>query len=190
MDTRTFLMMGRPGSGKGTQAQLLAEKIGGVVCSSGARLREMASSGSYFGLRAKKVMDAGDLMPVWVSQYLFEEALLKLEPNSAVVFEGSCRILEEAKRFHEAAVWLERPYIAIYLDAPEDALRERILKRTSLEKRTDDNAAILKERFDNFTELTMQSINYFKSEGTLLVINGDQSIEGVHADVLEALKLS
>jgi len=105
------------------------------------------------------------------------------------VFEGSCRILEEAKRFHEAAVWLGRPYVAIYLDAPEDALRERILKRTSLEKRTDDNAAILKERFDNFTELTMQSLNYFKSEGTLLTVNGDQSVEAVHADVLKALKL-
>jgi adenylate kinase len=190
MDTRTFLMMGRPGSGKGTQAKLLADKIGGVVYSSGARLREMAASGSYFGLRAKKVMDAGDLMPVWVSQYLFEEALLKLEPNDGVVFEGSCRILEEAKRFHEAAVWLERPYVAIYLDAPEQALRERILKRTAIEQRTDDNAAILKERFDNFTELTMQSINYFKSEGTLLVINGDQSVEAVHADVIKALNIS
>ena len=72
--------MGRPGSGKGTQAALLAQKAGGQVYSSGSRLREMAKSGSYFGNRTKAVMERGDLMPIWVSQYLFEEALIKLEP--------------------------------------------------------------------------------------------------------------
>ncbi|MGC9602653.1 MAG: nucleoside monophosphate kinase [Minisyncoccia bacterium] len=189
MDTRTFLMMGRPGSGKGTQAKLLADTIDGIVYSSGARLREMAASGSYFGSRAKKVMDAGDLMPTWVSEYLFEEALLKLAPTDTIVFEGACRILDETKRFHEVAAWLERPYLAIYLDAPEAALRERLLKRTSLEQRTDDNAAILQERFDKFTELTTKSLEYFKNEGTLLNINGNQSVEQVHADIVKMLKL-
>src|SRR5665213_2788590 len=109
-------MMGRPGSGKGTQAAALAERLGGSVYSSGSRLREMAASGSFFGNKAKAVMNAGDLMPVWVSQYLFEEALLKLEPANTIVFEGSCRIVEEAKRFHEAAVWLERPYVAVHIE--------------------------------------------------------------------------
>ena len=120
--------MGRPGSGKGTQAALLAAKVGGSVYSSGARLRQMAASESYFGRRAQAVMSAGDLMPVWVSQYLFEEALIKLEPVDTIIFEGSGRIVEEAMRFHEAAVWLERPYVAVYIDAPEDVLRERLLK--------------------------------------------------------------
>lgn len=182
-------MMGRPGSGKGTQAQLLAGKIGGKVYSSGSRLREMAASGSYFGRRAKAVMDTGDLMPVWVSQYLFEEALVKLEPADAIVFEGACRIVEEAMRFHEAAVWLGRPYLAVYLDAPENALRERLLKRAALESRTDDNAAVLNERFEKFTELTQKSLEYFKSEGALVTVNGNQSAEAVHAEILKALAL-
>ena len=76
------MMMGAPGSGKGTQAKLLADTIGAKVYSSGSRLREMAASGTYFGKRAQAVMSAGDLMPVWVSQYLFEEALLKLSKMS------------------------------------------------------------------------------------------------------------
>jgi adenylate kinase len=189
-DTHTFLMMGRPGSGKGTQANLLAAKIGGSVYSSGSRLREMAASGSYFGTRAQKVMASGDLMPVWVSQYLFEEALLKLEPHDGIVFEGACRIEEEAKRFHEAATWLERPYIAVYLDAEEGALRERLLKRAGLENRADDNAAVLQERFDKFNELTAKSVAYFKSEGTLVSVNGDQPVEQVHADIVKALNLA
>jgi adenylate kinase len=186
---KTFLMMGRPGSGKGTQAAMLAQNVGGTVYSSGTRLREMAKSGSYFGNKAKEVMERGDLMPVWVSQYLFEEALIKLEPTDTIVFEGSCRILEEAMRFHEAAVWMGRPYVAIYIDAPESELRERLLKRAGLEDRADDNAAALQERFDKFTELTSKSIEYFKSEGTLITVNGSQPAEAVHADIVEALHL-
>ena len=182
-------MMGRPGSGKGTQATLLASKVGGRVYSSGARLREMAATGSYFGNRAKAVMSAGDLMPVWVSQYLFEEALLKLEPEEKIVFEGSCRILEEAMRFHEAALWLERPYVAVHIDVPEAVLRERLLKRAQIEGRADDSASALQERFDKFTELTTKSLEYFKSEGNLITINGDQSVAEVHADIIAALKL-
>ena len=189
-EVKTFLMMGRPGSGKGTQAAMLAAKVGGQVYSSGGRLREMAKSGSYFGNKTKEVMERGDLMPIWVSQYLFEEALIKLEPADTIIFEGSCRILEEAMRFHEAAVWLGRTYIAVYIDAPEEALHERLTKRSGLEGRGDDNAAALQERFDKFNEFTAKSIEYFKKEGTLVTVNGNQSVEEVHAEVLKALNLS
>lgn len=182
--------MGAPGSGKGTQAKLLAEKIGGRVYSSGDRLREMAASGSYFGKRAQAVMTAGDLMPVWVSQYLFEEALISLEPADAIVFEGSGRILEEAMRFHEAAQWLGRPYTAIYLDATEEHLKQRLLKRHGIEGRADDADSALNERFEKFRELTLKSIDYFKKEGTLVVVNGEQTVEAVHSDILKALAAS
>jgi adenylate kinase len=189
-DTKTFLMMGRPGSGKGTQAKLLAEKLGGAtIYSSGARLREMAARGGFFGNKTKAVMERGDLMPIWVSQYLFEEALIGLEPQDKIIFEGSCRILEEAMRFHEAAVWLERPYLAIYIDAPEDKLRERIAKRAQIEGRADDAQAAVQERFDNFTNLTLKSVEYFDSEKTLIRVNGDQSVEQVHAEIVKALGL-
>ncbi|HEV8666405.1 MAG TPA: nucleoside monophosphate kinase [Candidatus Paceibacterota bacterium] len=186
---QTFLMMGRPGSGKGTQASMFAAKVGGQIYSSGSRLREMAKTGTYFGNRTKEVMERGDLMPIWVSQYLFEEALIKLEPADTIIFEGSCRILEEAMRFHEAAVWLGRPYVAVYIDAPEDVLRERLLKRAGLEGRADDNAAALQERFDKFNELTAKSIEYFKKEGTLVTVDGNKTVEEVHAEVLKALNL-
>jgi adenylate kinase len=189
METKTFLMMGAPGSGKGTQAKLLAEKIGGRVYSSGNRLREIAATGSYFGKRAQAVMSAGDLMPVWVSEYLFEEALVSLEPTEAIVFEGSGRILEEAMRFHEAAQWLGRPYVALYLDASEASLRQRLSKRQGIEGRADDAQSALDERFENFRELTLKSIEYFKKEGTLVVINGEQTVEAVHEEILKVLKL-
>jgi adenylate kinase len=185
----TFLMMGRPGSGKGTQAAMLAKKVGGSVYSSGSRLRDIAASGNYFGRRAKEVMSSGHLMPVWVSQYLFEDALIKLEPTDTVVFEGSCRILEEAERFHEAAEWLERQYTAVYLDVQEGEVTTRLHKRRE-EGRPDDNAMVMQERFERFNQFTTQSIEYFKNKGTLVTVNGNQSAEKVHRDILEALGIA
>jgi adenylate kinase len=188
-EVKTFLMIGRPGSGKGTQGNLLAQKIGARVYSSGSRLRDMAATGSYFGHRAKEVMDRGDLMPVWVSQFLFEEALVLLAPQEAIVFEGSCRIVDEAMRFHEAATWLERPYTAVYIDASHANLRERLIKRAALEGRTDDHIETLDKRFQNFTNMTMKSVEYFDSVGRLVRVDGDQSIDAVHKDILKVLNL-
>lgn len=185
---RTFLMMGRPGAGKGTQAKLLAKKLSGTVYSSGERLREMAQSGTYFGNKTKAVMESGDLMPEWVSIYLFEDALVKLEPSDIVVFEGSGRKPLEAREFHKAAVWLARSYKAIYIKASEEVLRQRLLSRH--QGRADDAASALDLRFKRFTEDTEQSIEYFRSEGTLIEVNGEQSIEEVHADILKALNIS
>lgn len=190
MEVKTFLMMGAPGSGKGTQAKLLADKIGSRIYSPGARLREMVASGSYFGKRAAEVMNKGDLMPVWTSQYLFEEALIALEPTDNIVFEGSCRILEEARRFHEVTEWLLRPYVAVYLEASEVALIERLSKRQDIEGRADDEKKAVLERFEKFKEYTLKSIEYFKKEGTLVVINGEQPVEAVHADIVKVLGLS
>lgn len=180
--------MGRPGAGKGTQARLLAEKIGARVYSSGDRLREMAKSGTFFGNKAKAVMAAGDLMPEWVSIYLFEDALVGLEPQDAIVFEGSGRKELEAREFHKAAVWLERPYRAVYIKATEEALRARLLNRN--EGRADDDAKALDLRFERFAEDTEKSLEYFKNEGVLVEVNGEQSIEAVHADILKALNLA
>ncbi|HEV7449768.1 MAG TPA: nucleoside monophosphate kinase, partial [Candidatus Paceibacterota bacterium] len=71
MDVHTFLMMGRPGSGKGTQAKLLAKKLGGDIYSSGNRLREMAKGQGFVARKVKSVIDAGGLLPEWFSSHLF-----------------------------------------------------------------------------------------------------------------------
>src|ERR1044072_8158197 len=99
MDVRTFLMMGRPGSGKGTQAKLLAKKLGGDIYSSGNRLREMAKGPGYVCQKVKKVLREGDLLPEWFSSHMFVDVLLGLSREDPIVFEGACRRLEEAEAF-------------------------------------------------------------------------------------------
>lgn len=188
-DVRTFLMMGRPGSGKGTQAKLLAEKVGGKVYSSGERCREISANGTYFGNRTKEVVDKGDLMPEWFSVYLFEEVLITLEPKDAIVFEGAGRKPLEVKTFDEVAAWLGRPYVAVYLNADEDTLRARLLKRHEMQGRADDARAAIENRFARFNQDTLRSLEFFRAKGILHEINAEQSIEAVHADIIKALTL-
>lgn len=188
-EVTTVLMIGRPGAGKGTQAKLLAQKIGGSVIDSGARCREIAAKDTFFGRKTKAVIESGDLMPEWFSIYLFEDALINLEPQQAVVFEGAGRKLLEAQEFDRAANWLERPYKVVYLNAPVEVLRARLLERAGVEGRADDAAAAIDVRMQRFTEHTEPAIEYFRSRGVLLEVSSVPSIDEVHAGVMAALNL-
>lgn len=183
-------MLGRPGAGKGTQAKLLAEKIGGKVIDSGSRCREYAKEDTFFGRKTKEVIESGDLMPEWFSIYLFEDALISLQPQDAVVFEGAGRKLLEAQEFDKAATWLERPYAVVFLDAPEEVLKARLFERAGVQGRADDATAAIAVRFERFKEHTMQSIEFFRSRGALREVDADHPIEEVHAAVMRSLNIA
>lgn len=190
MKVSTFLMMGRPGSGKGTQARLLAKKIGGEIYSSGNRLREMAKSPGFVNEKIKKTMEEGGLLPAWFSSHLFVEALLGLHPEDSIVFEGACRRLEEAEAFDETADWLERPYRAIFLNISDAEVEKRLALRKGVEGRKDDASDTIEHRIKEYEEHTAHAVEFFKARGMLAEVRGEQSIEAVHADILSALNIS
>jgi adenylate kinase len=187
MEAKTFLMMGRPGSGKGTQAKLLCKAIGADIYSSGNRLREMAKGHGYVAAKVKEVIDGGGLLPAWFSSHMFVEALLAREQDEALVFEGACRKLEEAEAFDEASAWLERPYKAIFLNISDSEVEKRLGLRKGAEGRADDASDAIEHRLKEYTEHTARAVELFKSKGVLVEINGEQSVEQVHADILKAL---
>ncbi len=190
MDTHTFLMMGNPGSGKGTQARLLAQKLGGDIYSSGNRLREMAKGHGYVADKVKKVIDEGGLLPAWFSSHMFVEVLLGLGKDDNVVFEGACRRLPEAQAFAETAAWLERPYQAIHLSISDAEVERRIALRKGIQGRADDASDTVEHRIKEYKDNTMPAIEFFRTEGKLIEINGEQTIEAVHADILKALGIA
>lgn len=183
-------MIGRPGSGKGTQAKLLAEKIGAKIFSSGDEFRALAAGPTYLGRRIKSGMEDGELMPHWLASYIYEREVFVTEPADKLVFEGACRTQPEAELFHEISLWLPRPYTAIYLSAPEEEVWQRLIKRAQLENRKDDSESVIRKRFDEYTKKNEAVIGAFRERGTLVEVNGQQSIEAVHADVLKALNLA
>lgn len=190
MNVHTFLMMGHPGSGKGTQAKLLAKKLGGDIYSSGNRLREMAKGQGYVAGKVKEVLEHGELLPSWFSSHMFVDVLLSLGKEDNMVFEGACRRLAEAEAFAEAATWLERPYRAIHLNISDAEVEKRLALRKNIEGRNDDASDTVDRRIKEYKENTMPAIEFFRAQGTLIEINGEQTIEVVHADILKALDIA
>jgi adenylate kinase len=188
-DVRTFLMMGRPGSGKGTQAKLLAKKLGGEIYSSGNRLREMAKGHGFVAQKVKKVIDAGGLLPAWFSSHMFVETLLAREPDEALVFEGACRKLQEAEAFEEAAAWLGREYRVVHLNISVEETEKRLGLRKAQEGRADDASDAIPHRMEEYENNTAKALEHFKGIGRVIDINGEQTIERVHADICKALGL-
>ncbi|MBY0294414.1 nucleoside monophosphate kinase [Patescibacteria group bacterium] len=184
MHINTFFMMGRPGSGKGTQTKLLAEKLGAQTFSSGGRYREIASADTFIGQKIKGIIDSGALTPSWFAVFLFTESILKLPSlETPIVYEGAGRKPEEAKRIDEILGWLDRPYAVIHLDVSEDEIRNRLTKRAELEGRKDDSAKSIEVRLKAYAEDTEHSIEFFRSVGKTIEINGNQSEEAVFAEI-------
>ncbi len=187
MKGRTFLFMGRPGCGKDTQGHLLAEKIGSKLFSSGEVFRAIIKSGTAAGKRLESDLHAGFLMPIWFACYLFEGALMGLNEEDDIVFQGACRKLPEAELFNEIHEWLKRPYTVICLDINDETMKKRIGHRRDASGRVEDGEHAIQTRIDEFNKWTVPSIEFFKSKGTVISVNAEQPIEEVHKDVLKAL---
>lgn len=181
--------MGRPGSGKGTQARLLSEKTGFQIFSTGDVYRKLAAEDTFLGRKIKNIIDKGNLTPYWFASYLFEKEILNLAPDKGIIFEGVGRREPEAKMFHDVVEWLERPYVIFYLEASEKELKKRLFKRAQVEGRADDaKEEHIETRFQEYEKYTQRSVEFFQSVGTVVHINGEQSPEQVHADIMERIE--
>ncbi len=183
--------MGRPGSGKETQARLLGSKTGFGVFSTGEKFRELREHRDALGQRVKEAYDTGKLLPVWFATYLFENALFKLSPETGIIFEGTGRALEEAQLFHEVVQWLGRDYIVINLDISEEEAMKRQLSRAKSGNRPEsDSAEKVKVRFDEYRNQTALALTFFEGKEKVIRIEGERSIEEIHADVCSRLGIA
>lgn len=185
--TNTILLMGRPGSGKGTQAKLLAERLGWVRLSSGDRIKMIRDGNEPFSDRVRTMYDKGTLLPDWFADYLLENGLLELDPHVGVICEGFGRTELQARHVDEIMAWLGRPLTVINLEvSPEESLK-RMLLRAQVEDRPDsDDAAKIRERLAQYEKETAPALAFFRAEGKVTDVNGELSPEGV-AEAIEAI---
>lgn len=188
MSIKTFAMMGYPGAGKGSQSKLLAEELNFKIYSSGYEFREIAKRNTIAGQKVKEVIDAGYLMPHWISAHLFQRAALELLHDEGIIFEGAPRKESEARIFHTVMEWLERSYKVIFLNASEKVATDRLYGRAEEEGRVDDAREKIKIRFAEFNKHTAPSVEYFRTLGVVIDINSEQTKEEVHKEILENLK--
>jgi adenylate kinase len=186
---KTVLMLGRPGSGKGTQTALLAEKLGWKTLSSGNIFREMRASEGTLGQNVRETYDAGLIFPDWFPNYLLLNSFLNADPKQGLICEGFGRTVDQAKLFDEVLDWLKRNYIVFNLAVSEQEAMKRQLGRNNTDARTDsDTPEKIQVRFNEYSAKTEPVIAFFKEKGTLVEINGEQTPEEIAQEIHSKLQ--
>ncbi len=180
-----FFFVGRTASGKETQSRMLAQKLGYEIFMTGQRFRDIIASGSELGNRIKDAYEKGLLMPSWVADYMFEEFVFKLPPEKGAVFEGSGRDLEQAKVIEAVCEWLGRPYAVLNLEVSKEEVVKRSLGRA---RDKTDHPEVIETRLAEYDRLTKPAIEYFRSIGKCIDVDGEQAPEKVHEDVMKIVE--
>ena len=185
------LLIGPPGSGKGTQGDRLAARLGIEHLAAGDLLRAEVEAGTPLGDRVGAMMKRGELVPDVVIIGLLMPRVLAAADGNGYLLDGFPRSVEqavEARKLAEAGG--ATPDAAIYLDAPREELMRRILARAEIEGRADDNEETVRNRLRVFDEATEPLVDYYRERGLLHVINADQDEDAVTADILAALGIT
>lgn len=188
MSARRLLLLGPPGAGKGTQAQLLVDRLGVPQISTGDMLRAAVAAGTDVGRRAKGFMDAGKLVPDEVVIGVAEQRLGQPDAKQGFILDGFPRTAAQAdaldKLLARLGVSLER---CMSLQVDEEALVKRLLKRAEIEGRPDDNDRTIRTRMQVYKESTAPLIAYYRGRGVLYEVSGEGSIGEVSKRIEQAL---
>jgi adenylate kinase len=210
-----IILIGAPGSGKGTQAKLLSEKLGIPQISTGDLFRQEMENRTELGNGIRETMESGNLVDDETTIEIFRQRLSKPDCEEGAILDGIPRTLQQAKMleslFDELGLELES---VLYIDLPEDEIMRRITGRwtcreeghvyhevynppknpgvcdvdgSELYQREDQQPAIVKERISIYKESTEPLISFYYEKDLLTTINGEQTIEEVHEEIMDKL---
>lgn len=211
-----IVLLGAPGAGKGTQAQVISKTLGLAHISSGDIFRENLKGQTELGKLAKGYMDRGELVPDDVTIAMIRERLTRPDVAKGALLDGFPRTPAQAAALDEMLAGFQSRVSAVpYIKVDENALIERLTGRwtcraqghvyhekfnppqqpgvcdldgSELYQRDDDKAETVKNRIRVYFEQTMPLIEYYRNAGILIEVDGAQAIEAVSRDLLEALE--
>jgi adenylate kinase len=184
-----LILIGKPGSGKGTQSGILKQKFRMEAIPYGDFFRNIAADKGFLADKVAASINKGEFLPYWMPSYVLIDYLVNNHNDKAgIILDGAARSKEEAIIVHKVLSWFERDYKVIYIDVPDEVVISRLSERLQLLEREDDKPEHIKNRIDTYNQSVIPSIEYFREKGKLITINGNQSMEKVSADILEALQ--
>jgi len=183
-------ILGGPGSGKGTQSANLVRDYGFVHLSAGDLLREEQNTeGSQYGELIKDYIKDGLIVPMEITVKLLENAIrASLDKSGSdtgkFLIDGFPRKLDQAIFFEESVCPSK---CTLFLDCPEDVMRERLLNRGKTSGRIDDNEESIVKRFRTFLETSMPVVDMFEKEGRVINVSATGSVGDVYENVVKGL---
>jgi len=206
-----LIMLGAPGAGKGTQAEILSKKLGVPTISTGNILRAAVKAGTPIGLKAKSYMDAGALVPDDVIIGIIAEALKGPECENGYILDGVPRTIPQAEAMEQQGVEIDW---ALDIEVEDDTIVERMSGRRTCEAcgasfhvvnnppkqegvcdvcgkpltiRKDDAPETVKARLDTYHKQTEPLIAFYKERGKLKTVDNQPTIEATTAEIYKAL---
>ena len=183
-----LIFFGIQGSGKGTQAKLLAENHGFEIFETGGELRKLAKEDSALGLKVKSIIESGNLVPTEVVMEIVENFLNNAQ-SERIIFDGIPRNLEQSEMLRSLLKNHNIEYTAVHFTLSEEEALKRLMKRAEIEGRADDNEESIKTRIGIFYEKTVPVIESVSENGNFIEIDASQTIDKVNDSLTAKLGL-
>jgi adenylate kinase len=182
------VFLGPPGSGKGTQAKLLAERLKVPAISTGDILRAAVRERTPLGLQAQAIMEKGELVSDALIVALIRDRIAERDARDGFILDGFPRTLEQGRAFDTMlAEGGESLSAVVNFEVPEAVLVERMLGRAKAEGRADDRPETIRERLRVYREKTEPLAGFYREKGVLADVNGVGAVADVAARLDEAL---
>ena len=184
-----LVLLGAPGSGKGTQAARLKADLNVPHISTGDMLRAAVAAGTPLGLKAKAVMDAGQLVSDDILLGMLEERLAQDDARGGFILDGYPRNLAQADALDHLLARIGQPLDAVIkLEVPNEAIVGRCQIRFQAENRADDNPDTVRRRLGVYAEQTAPVADFYAKRGKLQVVDGVGTLDEITARIKRALE--
>ena len=183
-----LVLLGAPGSGKGTQAARLKEYLQVPHISTGDLLRAEVAAGSPLGLQAKEVMERGELVSDDILLGMLRERFSREDTKAGFILDGYPRNLAQAAALDELLGNLGQKFdAAVQLAVDNEQIIERLAGRAKAEGRADDNPESVRKRLEVYDAQTAPVIEFYRQQGQLTVVDGVGTLDEVFGRIIEAI---
>jgi adenylate kinase len=179
-----WIILGPPGSGKGTQAKKLAQAHEAVHLSTGDILRAEVALGSDVGNEAKRYMEVGELVPDVLIIRMIRTRLEQEGNGKGFILDGFPRTRDQAEELDimlkEIGATIDR---AVLVKVGDEEVKKRLIGRSAIEGRTDDTDEVIERRLQVYRDQTKPVVDYYQKKGCLTEVEGEQTIDDVYRDL-------
>ncbi len=205
---KDLILIGKQGSGKGTQGKILTQKIPFTIFETGSELRKIAAEDSELGKMVKNITDRGDLVPNELVMKIVENFVQKADKDTPIIFDGIPRSQEQRISLEQSLENVGRSFYALEIKLSEEEAMKRLLSRANcndcgenfggnicpkcgsknLSRRSDDNEESIRKRLENFETFTKPLLVNWEEREKLLSVDGEQASKDVAKDILEKIQ--